>query len=353
MKHFKKLCMLASAAILLTACGTSKSAEPAKGSAPAEIDYSQEIVIYSNSTTDGRGDWLKEKAAEKGFKISYVDISGGELADRLIAEKNNAIADMVFGLNNLEFNRIKDEKLLVKYSPEWANEVDATLGDADGYYHPIVVQPLVLIGNAKADMPSDWTDLTKDAYKGAYGISGLNTGTSKNIFASIVSRYADEKGDLGISDEGWEVAKKYIQNAHTYAQGEDYISALIDDSTPLNYSMMWGSGVLQNEAERGYKFQVMSPKVGVPYVTEQVGILSTSKKEALVKEFINWFGSAEVQKAWSDEFGSIPANKTALEGAKSEIKDFASSVKPQELDWEFIGENINSWVEKAELEFVE
>lgn len=117
--------------------------------------------------------------------------------------------------------------------------------------------------------------------------------------------------------------------------------------------MMWGSGVLQNEAERGYKFQVMSPKVGVPYVTEQVGILSTSKKEALVKEFINWFGSAEVQKAWSDEFGSIPANKTALEGAKSEIKDFASSVKPQELDWEFIGENINSWVEKAELEFVE
>lgn len=40
----------------------------------------------------------------------------------------------------------------------------------------------------------------------------------------------------------------------------------------------------------------MSPKVGVPYVTEQVGILNTSKKQALLKEFVDWFGSSELQK---------------------------------------------------------
>ncbi len=34
-------------------------------------------------------------------------INGGELADRVIAEKNNAIADMIFGLNNMEFNRLE------------------------------------------------------------------------------------------------------------------------------------------------------------------------------------------------------------------------------------------------------
>ncbi len=32
-----------------------------------------------------------------------------------------------------------------------------------------------------------------------------------------------------------------------------------------------GSGVLQNQKEREYKFQVMSPKAGV-FATEQVGI---------------------------------------------------------------------------------
>lgn len=45
--------------------------------------------------------------------------------------------------------------------------------------------------------------------------------------------------------------------------------------------------------------------------------------------------------------------KKALEQAKDELKQFANSVKPQELDWEFIGKNIDSWIEKAQLEFVE
>ncbi|TVW65247.1 extracellular solute-binding protein, partial [Streptococcus pneumoniae] len=128
---------------------------------------------------------------------------------------------------------------------------------------------------------------------------------------------------------------------------------IMDNNNDLKYSMMWGSGVLQNQKEREYKFQVMSPKVGVPYVTEQVGILNTSKKQALLKEFVDWFGSSELQKEWSDKFGSIPANKKALEQAKDELKQFANSVKPQELDWEFIGKNIDSWIEKAQLEFVE
>ena len=47
--------------------------------------------------------------------------------------------------------------------------VDADLIDPDGYYYPVTTTPLVLMGNADYDnMPSDWTDLTKDEYKGLY-----------------------------------------------------------------------------------------------------------------------------------------------------------------------------------------
>ena len=30
-----------------------------------------------------------------------------------------------------------------------------------------------------------------------------------------------------------------------------------------------------------------------------------------------------------------------------------STLKPQELDWGFIAENIDAWVEKAELQYVQ
>lgn len=349
-KSIKKIAMLSLATVALAACGgqsTTTSTETEK------VDKTQEIVIYTNSGGNGRADWLKEKAAEEGYKLQIVDISGSELTDRLIAEKNNAVADMVFGLNNLEFNRIKAENLLTKYTPSWVSDVDSKLGDADGFFHPIVVQPLVLVGNKNAKMPSDWVEVANEKYKDQYAIFSLGGGTGKTIFASIVSRYPDKDGELGISKEGWEVAKAYFKNAHITKSGEDYITPLIDDSNPLNYSMLWGSGVIQNQNERNYKFQVMSPEIGVPYVTEQIGILSTSKKQTLVKEFINWFGSDKLQKEWSDKFGSIPANKKALENVKEDIKELTNSVKPQALDWEFIAKHIGEWVEKAQLEFID
>ena len=54
------------------------------------------MIVYTNSGSDGRGDWLKERAAQDGFKIEYVQLGAGDLANRLVAEKNNQIADLVF-----------------------------------------------------------------------------------------------------------------------------------------------------------------------------------------------------------------------------------------------------------------
>ena len=36
-----------------------------------------------------------------------------------------------------------------------------------------------------------------------------------------------------------------------------------------------------------------------------------------------------------------------------DIKEMMEILKPQDLDWSFIAENVDSWVEKAELEYVQ
>lgn len=96
----------------------------------------------------------------------------------------------------------------------------------------------------------------------------------------------------------------------------------------------------------------MSPEIGVPFVTEQTMILSTSKKQALAKEFIDWFGQSEIQVEYSKNFGSIPANKDALKELPEDTKKFVDQVKPQNIDWEAVGKHLDEWVEKAELEYV-
>jgi iron(III) transport system substrate-binding protein len=315
------------------------------------VDRGQQLVVYTNSGSNGRDAWLQERAAQEGYNLVIVQIPGGDLTNRIIAEKNNALADVVFGLNSVEFEKLKKQDLLMKYAPVWADEIKEPIGDPEGYYYPIVVQPLVLMyNNAMTDAPKDWTDLADPKYRDRYSIFGLGGGTSKTILASILVRYADPNGQYGISTEGWDIVKKYIQNAFIDVPGTDWVGNVISGVRPM--SMIWGSGVIQNQNERNYEFGIMSPEVGVPFVVEQVAIISKTDRAALAMDFANWFGSKEVQQEWSAEFGSIPAHPGALASANDDVKAFMAKVNAQAIDWPLVVENLDKWVEKVELEFI-
>lgn len=369
MKKFISILLAGGMALSLVACGSnggteSKTAETSKSEEPTSVvadeaetkseavDKGQELVIYTNSGSDGRDQWLIDKAAEAGYKIQVLPLGASDVTNRLIAEKNNAIADVVIGQNNIEYEKLKAEDLLLPWEPDWVDGVDASLVDKDGFYYPISTTPLLLIyNNEMSNPPKDWTDLVKPEYKGLYQLHGLGGGTGKTVFAGIVSRYKDPNGDLGISEEGWEIAKDYFGNSHLIAQGEDSIGAIIDGSLPMD--MHWASGVITEQRDRDYKFGIMTPEVGEPFVVESVAIVKTTRKPELSVDFLNWFGSAEIQLAWSDAWGTIPAQKEALEQVDDDIKEMMSILKPQDLDWGFIAENIDAWVEKAELEYVQ
>ncbi len=317
----------------------------------AEVDKSEKLLIYSNSASDGRGEWLTEKAAEAGYSIEVVSLAGGDLTNRLVAEKNSPIADLVYGLSAMDYEILKGEDLLLPYEPVWASEVDMSLGDPDGYYYPIVAQPIVLIMNESlTEVPSDWTDLAEGKFNGQYNILGLHGGSARAITTGILTRYADPDGELGISEEGWEVMKGYVQNGQMEIVGNDFVGDVISGKIPM--TGLWGSGVIQYQNERDVSFNVMTPEIGVPYITEQVAIINGTQKAALAEDFINWFGSAEIQGAWTEQFGTIPVHPEALAMASEDVTEFASKVHPQNIDWAFAAENISAWTEKIELEFV-
>ncbi|MFR1024105.1 MAG: extracellular solute-binding protein [Roseburia intestinalis] len=312
----------------------------------------EKLVVYTNSGTEGRDAYLIEKAKEAGFDIEVVALGASEVTERMIAEKNNPLCDVTFGLNNIEYEKLKANGLLQKWEPDWVDGVDADLIDPDGYYYPVTTTPLVLMGNADYDnMPSDWTDLTKDEYKGLYQLHNLGGGTAKTVFASIISRYQDPDGDLGISDEGWEIAAKFLGNAHNIADGEDAVGSVINGTYPMDEH--WASGVLTEQKDRDYKFQIMTPDIGEPYVVESLAISAGTKKYDTCVAFLNWLGSSDVQLDWSNNYGTIPCQKEALAQVSDDIKELMETLKPQDLDWSFIAENVDAWVEKAELEYVQ
>ena len=88
------------------------------------------------------------------------------------------------------------------------------------------------------------------------------------------------------------------------------------------------------------------------YAEPQVGIIKGTDKQSEVERFINWFGSGDVQGAFAVEFKSLPANQKAIEMTDPEVLAAYDAIPPQDMDWEFVRDNISQWVEKIELEYM-
>lgn len=70
------------------------------------------------------------------------------------------------------------------------------------------------------------------------------------------------------------------------------------------------------------------------------------------EEFIDWFGSAEVQAEWSNEFFTAPTNKDALDSADQDAVAQTDSFEAQDIDWETVAANLSEWIEKIELQYM-
>lgn len=328
----------------------------ASASAPSETVKNEKLIIYTNANSDGRGEWLVEQAKTAGFEIELVGAGGANATARLIAEKNNPIADVVFGLNNMLYESLKKEDVLVKYVPAWAGEVEAGLNDPDGFYHGLVKQAILLGYNpeqiAPDAAPKDWTDLyNNSAFHGKYEAPTLlGQITPQLVVAGILVRHQDASGDLGISQAGWDEIKKLYDNGVPAVDGEDYYANLASGKVPLGTVV---SGTLgKKEEQYGVKAGITAPEVGVPMIVEHAAIVKGTKKMPTAERFIEWMGTAEVQGAFAAQFNAMPANTKAAEQANAEVKALYSSLKVQALDWGFISDHIGDWVEKIELQIM-
>ena len=346
----------------VTAC--SSPVDPANqpsgttsGSAGGGGGTSETLIIYSNSVSDGRGDWLVEQAKEAGFSLQFVDLGGGDVKNRLIAEKNNPIADVAFGLNNVFYENIKAEGVLEPYEPSWSGDVDKALGDKDGQFWPIVREPIMLVYSLEAypdgkGAPQDWPDLwTKPEYHGKYETAtGMGGATTRMVLSGILTRFTDPAGDLGISDAGWEAIGAFFKNGSPAVQGEDLFARM--KAGKVNMGQMWLAGKSTREKQYELQTRAINPEIGVPMAVQHISLIKGTKKAETAKKFIDWFGGAEMQAKWSKQFFTAPTNEKALADASKEAVEATDAFKRQDIDWEFVAKNLDQWVEKIELNYL-
>lgn len=335
---------------------TSKEADKENADSESKQNgVDKTIVVYSPQGDELRGTWIKDKAkADLGVDIQFLCAGGGELSDRLVAEKNNPQADVVMGLAQNAMYKLKTGEILDVYEPAWAEGLPEVYRDKDGYFNSFWQTPIVIAYNPdflSADKaPKGWEDLNKPEYNGLFGIGVTSSQTTRTYLVGMLWKYYDAATGE-ISQEGWDFLSQVYENAGTLPSSDpDIWKAFKDGEMPI--LPWWYGGVVSNCEKNQIPVEFVKPGSGTPVVAEAIGLVKGGKNQDGGKKFIDWFGSAEVMAAYAKEFGQAPALPEAIELCPDEVKQNAMMFTAQNIDWEVAAQNLDQWLEKIELEIM-
>ena len=309
----------------------------------ALADDGYTIRIYSNSNSSERTTWLIEAAKKAGFSISIDDnsvISGDTKAVQ--AANENKDADLIFGLNEVRWSQLingqYENLTIMDWTPSWADKV----GDYkyDGKAYGLVIQNILMLyrndeygTNGEALHFAHWSDLVNCGYTW-YRQGKVGGTTNANINNAMLYAFTDPTSPAGgISVEGWKTLWAYCAGGNF--TGDSYgLDPLIRGDVQVSTfysSSLYGNidaAVETNEHPlRGTlnpeNWALVDIDDGTYYIAEYIGIVDnpnrTAEQTETVKAFAEWFGSAETQIAWSEEFDSYPCNTDAVAELYDEV----------------------------------
>ena len=282
-------------------------------------------------------EWLVAEAADAGFTISLDtnEVYSGDSAAVQAADENKD-GDLIFGLNETRWSQLikgQYENLAIRdWTPSWADQV----GDFkyDGKAYGIVIQNVLMLyrndefGTNGTELHFDhWADVVDSGYAW-YRQNKVGGTTNANINSAMLFPFADPASPAGgVSVDGWKTLWKFCAdgkfggddwkygieplNRGDVAVTEFYSSSLygsIDTAADTSDHPLKGTLNPENWA-------LVDIKDGTYYIAEYLGILDRPGRSAeeteAVKAFAEWFGSADVQAAWGEEFDSFPCNQVA------------------------------------------
>ncbi len=352
MKKALTLVLALSMALSLCACGggskpaadtPAPAAPSAEAPAPApaeEKDYSKYTIrIYSNSNSTERTTWLINEAKDAGFTISIDDnsvISGDTAA--IQAANENKDGDLIFGLNETRWSQLVNgtyENLkIMDWTPSWAGEVGEYVYPGKAY--GLVIQNVLMlyrndeIGTNGKELKFDhWADIVDCGYTW-YRQNKVGGTTNSNINSAMLYAFVDPASPAGgISVDGWKTLWKYCADGKSggddYKYGFDPLNKGDVQVSTFYSSSLYGKIDAAAEGSDKPLKGTMQPENwalvdiadGTYYIAEYIGILDKAGRSAeeteAVKAFAEWFGSAEVQAAWGEEFDSFPCNTVAAD----------------------------------------
>ncbi|MFO1106630.1 MAG: putative 2-aminoethylphosphonate ABC transporter substrate-binding protein [Amaricoccus sp.] len=282
-----------------------------------------ELTVYTALEADLLPVYAKSfNAQHPDIKINWVRDSTGVITAKLLAEKDNPVADVVLGTAATSLLLLKSEGMLETYTPAGLDKLDPRFVDddkppywvgSDAWSSALCVNK-VEMQKRGLEMPTSWADLTKPEYKGL--IVMPNPASSGTGFLDV-SAWLQMMGD----EKGWAYMDALDKNIATYVHsGSKPCTMAASGEYPIGISFEYRAAKLEAD---GAPIAAVIPSEGIGWEMEASAIIAGTPNEEAAKALIDWAVSDDAMKIYAENFAILanPAFEKPIAGLPTDIRD--------------------------------
>lgn len=267
--------------------------------------------------------------ANPDIQINWIRDSTGVVTAKLLAEKDNSQADVVWGLAATSLLLLKQENMLEAYAPAGVERLDPRFRDnanppswvgLDAWSAALCVNTVEL-AKAGASMPKSWADLTKPEYKGLIAMPNpASSGTGFLDVAAWLQMMGEEKG--------WAYMDGLDKNIAAYTHsGSKPCKDAARGEVVIGISFDFRGA---QEKTKGAPVEVIVPEEGIGWEAEAAAIIADTDKMEAARKLMDFSLSDEAMKLYNQSYAVL-----AVPGIAAPVENFPADVDKKMIKNDF------------------
>ncbi|MBU8544234.1 putative 2-aminoethylphosphonate ABC transporter substrate-binding protein [Roseomonas sp. ROY-5-3] len=296
----------------------------------AEAQQRTRLTVYTALENEQLAPFKRAaEAAVPSIEIAWVRDSTGIMTARLIAERENPRADMVWGLSVFSLLQMEAQNMLEPYTPQGAEALrpnfrsdrsPMTWTGMDAFVSAICFNTVVA-QQRNLPRPSTWADLLNPVYRGHVVMP--NPASSGTGFLSVA-------GWLGAqgNDAAWTYMTGLHQNIQVYTHsGSAPCNNAARGEYGLGISFDMRAVTLRNQ---GAPIEIIVPTDGVGFDLEATAILRGSRNMEAAKRLADFAVSRPAMELYGRYYALV-----ALPGVQPSVQNYPAEFEQRLVEQNF------------------
>ena len=244
----------------------------------------RDLMLYDASEDVGAALSSAFAARYPDINVQVVSGSTGPITARAIAEMGNPQADVVYLVNNVALEQLKNAGVFEPYAPTDA-AVREDFRDPDDFYTRYFATTMCMVVNRDRlaqkglPMPTTWEDLIKPIYKNEIAMpSPMQSGTGSTILSTFVDAF------------GWPYVENLHENVYQYSDGGSG-GAQLAGTGEVTIGLSYDTTCYATQSA-GRPVDVVFGRI-TPNTSEGGGLVAGAPHPEEARLFLDWMASEE------------------------------------------------------------